>query len=312
MRTAGGIRDPFSQVHPGVQAAYFTLILGICAFCLHPAILGSALLGAVLYAGILRGWRHIARLLLTLIVPGAVVVTLTNAAFNHNGVTLLVTLQSGNSITLEAIVYGLVLAVVFACTISWFVVINRLMTRDKIVFLCSHLLPSLGLLLSLTFRFIPLLGIQFRRVQAAQKGIGRSVREAKWREKFRVATNVFAIMTTWALETSVTTADSMRGRGYGTGRRRAYNPFRFKSTDGVLSGILLLAASLTCLSWYLGGLRTQYDPAILIGHTPWTVVGCVAFTCLTLLPTGMFLGARWGRPERTAIAVRPPYFSPQR
>lgn len=302
-------RDPFSEAHPLIQAGYFIIILGITAFCLHPIVLVAALIGAAIYGSILRGWQHVAKLLLTFILPGMIVVTLINTAFNHYGVTLLVTLNSGNSITLEAIVYGIALAGVLACGLCWFVVINHLITRDKIVYLTSRLLPSIGLLLSLIFRFVPLLGAQFRRVRAAQQGIGSSVGQVSWLQKLRVAANIFSIMTTWTLETAVTTADSMRGRGYGTGHRTAYNRYHFRPSDRVLGGVELLSLTLIILSWQQRGLFTQYNPAIIIGWNVWTVIGSASFTVLTFLPSAMYLGSRMHRTADEPVPTLPPYYA---
>lgn len=309
MKTFSGHCDPFSEVHPIIQAAYFIIILGVTAFCLHPLVLMAALISAAIYGSILRGWRHVARLLLTFILPGMIVVTIINASFNHNGVTLLVTLNSGNSVTLEAIVYGLVLAGVLAVGISWFVAINAVMTRDKIVFLCGRILPAIGLLLSLIFRFVPLLTNQFRQVQAAQRGIGAAPSQVKWRAKFHQAANMFSIMTSWALESAVRTADSMRARGYGTGRRTAYARYHWRLSDRILAGIIAATTGLILLSWHLGGLATQYNPAIIVGWNRWTVIGSGAFAILALLPSGMYLQARTRRQHAPAAPTYPPYFA---
>ncbi|WP_127849236.1 energy-coupling factor transporter transmembrane component T [Lacticaseibacillus hulanensis] len=309
MKTVHGHRDPFGEAHPLIQAAYFIIILGLTAFCLHPLALVAALIGAAIYGAILRGWRHVAKLLLTFILPGMVVFTLINMCFNHYGQTLLVTLNSGNSITLEAIVYGLVLAGVLACGLCWFVAINQLMTRDKIVYLCGRMLPAIGLLMSLTFRFVPLLGRQFRAVKNAQTGTGNAVGQVNWRQKFHVAANIFSIMTTWALETAVTTADSMRSRGYGTGHRTAYARFHFRTSDRILAAVLIVLTGLVLISWRMHGLFAQYNPQIIIGRNLWTLIGTLAVLGLALLPSIMYVWSRLHQVPDNAKAELPPYFA---
>ncbi len=66
-------------------------------------------------------------------------------------------------VTLEAIVYGLVLASMLFISILWFSCYNKVMTTDKFVYLFGRVIPALSLVLSMVFRFVPRFGQQLTR-----------------------------------------------------------------------------------------------------------------------------------------------------
>lgn len=70
--------------------------------------------------------------------------------FNHYGVTMLYYVKSsGNWITLEALVYGVVLGAVMFVVIQWFSCYNKVMTTDKFIYLFGRIIPALSLILSM-------------------------------------------------------------------------------------------------------------------------------------------------------------------
>ena len=56
---------------------------------------------------------------------------------------------------------------------------------------------------------------------------------------------ILSALITWALESSVTTADSMRARGYGLHPRRSFSNYRFDARDAVLSALIAFGAAAT-------------------------------------------------------------------
>ena len=95
--------DSFSRCHPLLNFFYF----------------GGVLLFTMFNAALLNGWRRTLRQSLLLTLPGLLVVALLNPMFNHYGVTMLYYVESsGNWITLEALVYGVVLGAVMFVVIQ--------------------------------------------------------------------------------------------------------------------------------------------------------------------------------------------------
>ena len=75
---------------------------------------------------------------------------LINPAFNHEGVTIIDYLPSGNPLTLESIVYGFTSAVMIVSVICHFSCYNEIMTSDKFIYLFGKIIPAMSLIISMT------------------------------------------------------------------------------------------------------------------------------------------------------------------
>lgn len=80
---------------------------------------------------------------------------LLNPLFNHRGATVLFQLPNGSSITLEAVAYGGAAAGMLLAVVVWFRCFGAVITSDKFLYLFGRISPSLSLLLSMAFRFVP-------------------------------------------------------------------------------------------------------------------------------------------------------------
>ena len=148
--------DSFSMCHPLLNFFYFAVALLFTMFNQHPVFLGISYAGAFVYGGLLNGWRKTLKQGLLLTLPGLLIIVLLNPMFNHYGVTMLYYIESsGNWITLEAIVYGIVLGAVMFIVIQWFSCYNTVMTSDKFIYLFGRIIPALSLVLSMALRFVP-------------------------------------------------------------------------------------------------------------------------------------------------------------
>lgn len=149
-------------------------------------------------------------------------------------------LKDGNPVTLESIVYGLASGLMLAGVISWFSVFHEVMTSDKFMYLFGKVIPAFSLLLSMTLRFVPRFTEQIRRVAEAQQCIGRNVNNGNVFQRAAHGLKILSITTTWALENSVETADSMKSRAYGLRGRTNFSIYRFdpegRDVTGIFSG----------------------------------------------------------------------------
>lgn len=280
-------QDSFSSCHPFVNLYYFAVML-ILSMCLtHPVMLVISMLCACSYGTLLRGFRNGVRKKMRLLLPVAAAVVCINTLFNHYGVTILFYLPGGNAVTLEAAVYGLVMAAVMAEVVIWFACWNDVMTTDKFVYLFGRILPGLSLILTMCFRFVPCFSRQAKRIILAQKGIGRDPADGMLLQKIKRALAVFSILTTWGLENGVDTADSMRARGYGLEGRTAFSLFNMDKRDRIVLGIMT-----ALLAMILGGILSGYtdvlyNPEIQIGGIPinWkSIVFYLAYLTFGMLP----------------------------
>lgn len=272
--------DAFAECHPAVNFLYFVLVIGCSMLVMHPIFLLLSLIGGMAYYVYLKG-RKAWKTALWLMLPALFLTALINPLFSHEGVTLLTYLPSGNPLTLESILYGLGAGAMLVCVINWFSCYQEIMTSDKFIYLFGRMIPALSLVLSMVFRFVPKFRCQIEKVSDAQKCIGQDVTHGNLIQRSRHGLKILSIMTTWALENSVETADSMRSRGYGLRGRVNFSIYRFDRRDKLLCGILLLAGLIV-----LGGIATKtvrflYYPALTINPT--TVGAVLVYVCYGLL-----------------------------
>ena len=238
-------KDSFAEYHPLVIFLYFILVMLMTIFVMHPVSLATSLLVALAYAIYLKGWRNILPMLKFLL-PLMLITALVNPLFNHQGVTILTYLPDGNPLTMESIIYGLAAAIMLVAIIMWFVSYNIIMTSDKFIYLFGAIIPALSLLLSLTLRLVPTFKDQLDRVIMGQRGLGRDPSQGSLVQRVGSGLLILSIMVTWALESAIDTADSMKSRGYGLAGKTSFSIYKFTRRD---RGVLLL---LLCLSVYIG------------------------------------------------------------
>lgn len=232
--------NEFKTYHPLVNFTYFVVVIGLSCFFMHPLCLGISLLCGFVYSVMLKGRKAIKTNLLYML-PMLLFTALINPAFNHEGITILTYLPSGNPLTLESIIYGVCAATMLVSVICHFSCYNEVMTSDKFIYLFGKIIPSLSLIFSMTLRFVPRFLHQLKVVVNTQKCMGRSLSNGSIITRAKNGLNILSIMTTWSLENSIETADSMKSRGYGLRGRTAFSIFKFDTRDRkALTYILLL------------------------------------------------------------------------
>ncbi|MDP4119121.1 MAG: energy-coupling factor transporter transmembrane component T [Bacillota bacterium] len=260
--------NEFSRYHPAVNFLYFASVILFAMFLMHPVCLAIGLINSFAYS-VATGGKKAVKFNFAFILPMAIGSVLLNAAFNHQGMTILAYLPSGNPLTLESIVYGFAAAIMIMTVIFWFSCHNKIMTGDKFVYLFGRLVPSLSLILSMVLRFVPRFKEQMRVVNKAQKGIGRSVRNGNLIRRAENGMGIFSAVVTWALENSIETADSMKSRGFGRGARTAYSIYKAGKSDVAAFVWMLFLTFYIAVGAGIGSLHYVYYPKML----PLTVDG---------------------------------------
>ncbi|WP_186855145.1 energy-coupling factor transporter transmembrane component T [Acetobacterium paludosum] len=277
------MEDTFSTYHPIISFSYFCVVLIISMFFIHPVVLGISLFSAITYSVLLLGWKKSLKFNFLFMLPMLIIVALINPMFNHAGVTILFYLNNGNPVTLESIIYGIVLAVMLVIVIIWFSCYNKIMTSDKFIYLFGRIIPALSLIFSMVLRFVPKFKAQLKVISNGQKCIGRDVSNGNIIARARHGVTILSIMITWALENAIETADSMKARGYGLKGRTAFSLYRFDKRDGIL---LIIMALLVVVFWggaLSGNIFAQYNPIIIVnGVAPLTIGSLITYTSLLL------------------------------
>lgn len=273
-------QDAFSSCHPAVNFTYFLGAMGFSMIFQHPAYVIAAVLCSSIcclsICGFVAGRKTIFGM-----IPLWIILSLINPLFNTLGETVLFSCF-GRPYTLEALYYGMSIAGIFVSALLWFSGYNRIITGDKLFCLFGNLAPALTLLLVMIFRLVPALLQKIHQIAGARKAIGKGANEQS-PLKMRIADGmiILSTLTSWALEGSVVTADSMRSRGYGSAKRSSFQIYRMTGRDRILLVILIFFCGLIIIAASTGQTDAAFIPALDIAPISW---GLPVYICYLLIP----------------------------
>ena len=229
-------RRGLNIIHPWVAFAYLVIALALTMCTVNPLLIMTSLLVAVIIRihtiGIKRFARYIPWLLLIVAITG-----IGNMCISHNGMHVLFVVND-NNVTLEAGIYGIVFGLMFAAAFLWCDIMQKIITGEKLTYMFGSFAPRLGLIISMTLHYIPILRKRMKVVRCAQAGMGRKpskrifTRAKMWGKEF-------SIVIAWSLENAIDTSSTMTAMGYGLGKRSSFSNYRFKTVDAVFLGVII-------------------------------------------------------------------------
>lgn len=288
--------NEFKTYHPMVNLTYFAAVIGFSMFFMHPICLIISLLSAFVYSLMLKGMSAVKINLIGLL-PLMIVTAIINPTFNHEGMTILGYLPSGNPFTLESAVYGCAAACMLACVICWFFCYNEVMTSDKFIYLFGKVIPSLSLVLSMTLRFVPKFSEQLKKVINARKCLGRGECGGIIK-RVRDGLTVLSAIVTWSLENALETADSMKARGYGLSGRSSFSLFKFEKRDRSVMLLIIFLGAYVLLGKICGKIDFSYFPQLKAdGLSAYAVSIFSAYALLCVCPIAIEIweAVKWKR-----------------
>lgn len=283
----------FVRCHPVVLLLYVGGSLMATMLTMHPFFLFVSFFSAVVYCIFLNGtkcWKSMFVQGMLLLFFGVCVLPF----FQHNGVTPLFYVN-GLAITLESVRYGCMMAVLLFTVLLWFQIWNRLLDSEKFLYLFGRFLPSVGLLLSMVFRMLPLMRYRYREIADAQKGLRPGEKKTGIGGKLQKFGKEVSVLISWSLEHSMETAISMEARGYGSGKRSSFQIFVFTARDGILCVLLAVCYGVTLFCILVQGASCHYFPEFQFENGSMaTYIGLFMFGIGALLPFfyDMMLGAK--------------------
>lgn len=276
--------DAFSKCHPAVNFLFFVGAIGCGVVIQHPAFLAVGIVAGAAYYLLLngrKGWKTILGLL-----PLFVFLTAINPLFNTYGETVMLRIF-GRPYTFEALLYGGAIAVMFVSMMLWFGCYNKVLTSDKFTSIFGNLIPAISLLLVMVFRMVPNFIRKTQQIIATRKSIGKGAGEAATnKEKLSDGMTVLGSLTSWALEGSVVTGDSMRARGYGSAKCSSFMIYRMTAADWTLLVVQLALLTLVIVAGCLGQMIATFTPQFDIAPVSW---GIFPYTAYIFIPTVMHI-----------------------
>ena len=278
----------FEKCHPAVNFIYFAgVIAGTIAFQ-HPIFLVISFLCAFAYSIKRNGWKALVFNLVLL--PLIVAFALYYSSYHHFGITVLEQNMIGNNMTLESLVYGFVLGAVVVGALMWFSCVFSVFTTDKVVYLFGKVSPRLSLFLAIVLRMIPRIKKEAKKINTAQKGIGRGVSQGNFFQRLKNCIRIFSMLITWTIESLTTASESMRSRGSSLRGRKAFSIYRFDDRDRAYVVGMFLCLTLTAMAVILRQTNIFYDPKIIM--TPITAMSFLFYAgygAFCLMPLGLEL-----------------------
>lgn len=283
------MRNPISEFHPLAVFLYFMTAVGLTILWNRPVFLLVSFTIAFGYVGALEKGKNMLRSLVWLL-PVVLLPVIVNPLVNHRGNTPLLYVND-KPITLEALLYGLFTGVMIAAMLFWFQAYSKTMDSDDFLYLFGRRLPSIALMVTMIFRFVPLFHRRLQEIAAVQKTLGVSAGQGGLRQRLRAGGALLSALVSVTLEDSLQTADSMNSRGYGLGGKTRARQIRFTLRDGLLLGSSLGELAFFLVLWCLGRMDYSYFPALSGSEgTPETAAFFIVTSLYFLIPVFIFIG----------------------
>lgn len=278
----------FERCHPAVNLIYFAAVIAGTVTFQHPVFLMLSFLCACAYS--IRRNRGRAVAFDLCLIPCAVAFAFYYSSYHHFGVTVLQRNFVGNNMTLESLVYGLVVGIALAGVCIWMSCVYSVFSTDKMVYLFGRVSPRLSLFLAILLRMVPRIKKEARKIHTAQKGIGRGVGQGSPWQRIKNAVRILSMLITWIIDALMTASDSMRSRGSSLRGRTAFSIYRFDNRDRAFVISLFLCLTMTMMAMILGFTDMTYDPRLIWKPvTPLTILFYAGYTVLCLMPLGLEL-----------------------
>ncbi len=179
-------------------------------------------------------------------------------------------------ITWEAVLYGGMMAGTILCVMAIFTSYQQVIPSNKFLYLFSRVLPQWSLLTVLALRFVPLLHQRLGEVALVHRSREGELSGFSLRQRLKRSMKQLEVLLTWSLEDGLQTADSMKARGYGLGRRTSYAPYRWYWKDWLVLFFLLITGGSVLYGWSQGlGVLTIYPvmDSLLLTEGEWVLLG---------------------------------------
>lgn len=259
-------------MHPLVNLVYFVAVIIFSVKLMNPLCIATSLFSSLSYLILLKSrfkkWTA----------PLIVAISILYPLFNHEGSTILAYFPDDNPLTKESIIYGFAMSMKVTSTLCWLICSIRVMTTDKLLYLSGKIHPSLSLIFSMTLRFTPRFVKRMRetfRFKNAISGTNILKRPSLW-------LSVFSMTVTWSAENSIDLSDSMKSRGYGTGKRTFFSPYSFKKGDLYSITVILILLLLIFVFLATGHMKFRYFPLACFSFD--TITGFTAYFVFCMFP----------------------------
>lgn len=272
----------FSSYHPVVILLFFVVTIGITMLIMHPIYLLISFGMAVSFYVLLHKKKRWQSLGLYSVL--FVTMTIVNPLISQEGEHILFRFWT-RVVTLEAVFYGMTMAVMLITVLLWFSCYNEIMTSDKFLYVFGKFVPTFALTLVITMRLVPRFQQQLQKIAMAQRAIGMDYMVGPVKHRLLCMMHILSILVTWALENAVETADAMKARGYGLPNKTTFSIFLFQKQDGWFLCSFGLLALVNVIGLIQGTARFSFYPTVDVFDQSIQSFVCMgSFLCMCSYP----------------------------
>ncbi len=270
----------FNRLNPYTALIYFVCVVFFSIVFTHPLFVAVNVVASFAACLCICKKEILALCKYTLLM--AAVITFVNPVFSTGGETVLLR-PFGRPYTLQALIYGAVLAGIFICSINWFCCLGKVLTSEKFMYIFGGRFPNLCTILSTVLTLVPYFSAKLAEISGTQINIIPDD-NGKIKGYFRS----FNVAVSYAFEHAVNLAVSMKNRGFGTGKTTHYLNYKFKNPDIVIISASAGLTAAVLASIYSVGVDVQIIPALQLapmGGVQWLGFGC--YVALLAVPVIM-------------------------
>ena len=286
------------RLNPVVKLVWGATIIVLSLIFDHPLYIMVLLVAVAILlksANVWREWTSVLKLWLWL--GGSVIIINALVSYQGNHVLAIapftLPVLGQPVITLEAIVFGAVMAVKLLVIISSFAFINLTVDPDDVMsVLLKMKLPYKSVLVtSLSTRFIPCLIEDVQRINDAYRTRGVLLDTGNWFKRLKNRAGIIIPLLSNSLDRAVQVAEAMEARAFGTGQNRTYyRDIKLSHMDRVILifGLLPLGAGVMVRVFSYGDY--EYYPNLqMINFSGFIflLLGMIALLLLAIVPLAL-------------------------
>jgi len=291
-------RERTTAIHglnPVVKLAWALSIVIMAMIIDHPLVLGLIFLSTVpiaFAAGVHREWLVFIRIAVWMGIIVVLINALASTGGNHliwqSGINL--PLLGPLNLTLEALIYGVFMAVRLLAIISAFAVMTFILHPDDLlmVMLKMKLPYKTAMLTTLSTRFVPVLLEDAGRIADAQKSRGLEMDRGNILKRIQRRSSILLSLLASSLERTIQIAEAMEARAFGSATRRTfYHRIAFSRLDGVIIASFLLMLAASIYGTVTGLFEFQYYPVLngfVMSPHGWVVTAAILAVLIGLIP----------------------------
>lgn len=217
-------------------------------------------------------------------IPAAILIIAINMFFVGTGNTVLFYFL-GSRVTLESIIYGIIMAFKLLGTIYLFMILEIMIDSDRAVSYFSSIMPKSTLMLMVSFKLIPGMKKRFDSLKEIYEIRGVVFDKKKSKEKVASFVPVLSILLEDSMEESFTIGETAYVRGFLSGKRSVYERQKFHEKDIEAAAMSILLMIFYCIAQFKGWIEFNiYDGVSFVNFINTGTIGIgILISVMTLI-----------------------------